>query len=149
MINKLIFLPEKLFNNRKKEVTLGKIKFQKIPLKVPVIISTKLNNNSGGLELKDAILGNNQNRDLPQSYFCRVESLEKGLWQHLNPKKAVLPASFFYSKGVGCHIKEGIRCITVFYNNLLHCYILSQESSHYYKTMTKLNRMPILKNQTI
>ena len=48
-------------------------------------------------------------------------------------------------RGVWYQVKEGIKCVVV--QN--HVYMLTEPATHYYRIMTRSNRMPILIGQTI
>jgi len=88
------------------------------------------------------------NRDaasrLPHTAWCRQESLEAGLWRHLHPEPVVIPASLGLDKGVWFLITEGIRGVLVKdEQGTPHVYMLTQPASHYYRIMTRHNRMPV------
>ncbi len=82
---------------------------------------------------------------LPRTGWCRLESLEEGLWRRLHPEPVEIPAVLGLEKGVWFHIDEGIRGILVEdEQGRPHVYMLTQPASHYYRTMTRHDRMPVL-----
>jgi hypothetical protein len=81
----------------------------------------------------------------PKNGWCHNEWLESGLWQHLHPQPATIVAALALERGVWYQVKEGIKCIVV--GN--HAYMLTESASHYYRIMTRSNRMPVLIGQRI
>jgi len=93
--------------------------------------------------------GNKESR-LPKTGWCRMESLEAGKWRWLHPELVTIPADFGLEKGVWFHIEEGVKGVLVEdEDEQPHVYMLTQAASHYYQTMTKHERMPVLVNQEI
>jgi hypothetical protein len=87
---------------------------------------------------------------LPKTGWCRSESLEAGKWRWLNPEEVVIRANFGLEKGRWFHIDEGIRAIVVNdETNRPHIYMLTQPASHYYKGMTRHDRMPVFLGEGI
>jgi hypothetical protein len=96
--------------------------------------------------------GNRGNKDskLPRTGWCRNESLQAGKWRWLQPELVEIPANFGLEKGVWFHITEGLQGVVVNdEQHRPHVYMLTQEASHYYATMTKHDRMPLLVGQEI
>lgn len=96
--------------------------------------------------------GNRGNKEskLPRTGWCRNESLEAGKWRWLSPELVEIPADFGLEKGVWFQINQGMRGIVVRDEiQQPHVYMLTQQASHYYQTMTKHERMPILLGQEI
>ncbi|MGY8770314.1 MAG: hypothetical protein ACKVH8_18000 [Pirellulales bacterium] len=90
--------------------------------------------------------GNRDNKAsrLPKTGWCRLESLEEGRWRWLSPQEVTIPASFGLEKGVWFQINEGMKGVSVQdETGHSHVYMLTQESSHYYRTMTHHSRMPV------
>lgn len=89
-------------------------------------------------------------RRLPTSGLCQVENLEMGLWQSLNPEKIIVLANLALENGVWYTVDHGIQGILVRDNkNRPHVYMLTGESTHYYKIMTGRTRAPKLVKQVI
>ena len=87
---------------------------------------------------------------LPPTGWCRQESIEAGKWRWLKPEPVVIVANFGLEKGVWFHIEQGIRGVVVHdEQERPRVYMLTQDASHYYLTMTKHDRMPVLIEQEI
>ena len=81
---------------------------------------------------------------LPQSGWCRSESLAAGKWRWLSPEEVIIRANFGLEKGRWFHIDEGIRGLLVNdETNHPHVYMLTEPASHYYHGMTRHDRMPV------
>jgi hypothetical protein len=87
---------------------------------------------------------------LPRTGWCRLETLEEGLWRQLNPEPVDIPAALGLERGVWFLIAEGIRGVLVRdEHGHPHVYMLTQPASHYYQIMTRNARMPVLLGQQI
>lgn len=96
--------------------------------------------------------GNRNNKEcrLPRTGWCRTESLEAGKWRWLSPEKVVIPADFGLEKSVWFQINEGMEGVVVHdEQERPHVYMMTMPASHYYQTMTRHERMPILVGQEI
>lgn len=81
---------------------------------------------------------------LPTNCCCNNESLEAGRWSWLEPQPVEIPASYVWHKGVWYQAVGGIRGILVYDAlGIPHVYVLTQPASHYYKVMTRSDRMPV------
>jgi hypothetical protein len=94
------------------------------------------------------------NRDrtsaLPRTAWCRLETLQDGLWRHLSPEPVDIPAALGLERGVWFLIGEGIRGVLVRdEQGRPRVYMLTQPASHYYQIMTRSPRMPVLLGQQI
>ncbi|QGJ68580.1 Hypothetical protein PBC10988_2410 [Planctomycetales bacterium 10988] len=86
-----------------------------------------------------------QKTRLPAGGWCPIESLKEGQWQHLKPEEVIIPATYGYEKGVWFLVKEGMRGVVILGDNRVpHVYMLTQPASHYYRIMTRHDRMPCL-----
>jgi len=85
------------------------------------------------------------NGPLPVGGWCHREWIESGHWQGLQPQQAMILASMAVELGVWYQVKQGIQCVVV--RN--HAYMLTEPATHYYRIMTRSNRMPVLVGQTI
>ncbi len=104
----------------------------------------------GQLEILEWGNRGNKESKLPRTGWCRIESLEAGKWRWLKPKKVEIPANAGLEKGVWFQIVEGMQGVLVEDElHRPHVYMLTQPASHYYETMTKHERMPILIGQEI
>jgi len=87
---------------------------------------------------------------LPRTGWCRLETLEDGLWRSWNPEAVEIPAALGLERGVWFLIAEGIRGILVRdEHGCPHVYMLTQPASHYYQIMTRNPRMPVLLGEQI
>ena len=87
---------------------------------------------------------------LPATAWCSLSSLEAGQWAALKPERVTIPATVGREKGVWFQIREGIEGILVRdEQNTPHVYMLTDEPSHYYRIMTRSDRMPVLIGETI
>jgi hypothetical protein len=85
---------------------------------------------------------------LPRTGWCRQESLDEGRWKYLHPEPVEIPAALGLEKGVWFAIVEGIRGVLVRdEQERPHVYMLTQPASHYYRIMTRHDRMPVLLGQ--
>ena len=75
---------------------------------------------------------------LPRTGWCRLETLEEGLWRELGPEPVDIPAALGLERGVWFLIAEGIRGVLVRdERGRPHVYMLTQPASHYYQIMTR------------
>jgi hypothetical protein len=87
---------------------------------------------------------------LPPTGWCRQESIEAGKWRWLKPEPVEIVANYGLEKGVWFHIEQGIRGVVVRDEQKRpRVYMLTTDASHYYATMTKHDRMPVLVEQEI
>jgi hypothetical protein len=96
--------------------------------------------------------GNRGNKEskLPRTGWCRTESLKAGKWRWLSPEPVEIPADFGLEKGVWFQINQGMQGVLVRDEaQQPHVYMLTQPASHYYQTMTRHERMPVLIDQEI
>jgi hypothetical protein len=88
--------------------------------------------------------------NLPATGWCRLESLEAGKWRWLAPEKVIIPADMGLEKGVWFQIHQGIEGVLVHDEQKRpHVYMLTKQASHYFQTMTRHDRMPVLIDQDI
>jgi hypothetical protein len=81
---------------------------------------------------------------LPKTGWCRIESLERGSWQHLRPAQVDIIASYGLEKGVWFPIAEGMLGVRVFEEQgVPHVYMLTQPASPDYQAMTHHDREPV------
>jgi hypothetical protein len=87
---------------------------------------------------------------LPLTGWTWHESLEKGLWRGFAPEPVVIPASMGLENGIWFRIRQGIRGILVHDEKEMPVvYMLCEKATHYYKTMTRSQRMPVLIGELI
>ena len=94
--------------------------------------------------------GNKTNLNIPRTGFCKIESFQNGKWLWLHPVPVHIIASSALMNGVWFQVKEGIQGLLLKNSpGPAHCYILTQPATHYFKTMTGAERMPVLINQIL
>lgn len=94
--------------------------------------------------------GNTKNFKLPKTGFCKKESLEAGKWQWLNPVPIAILASSALVNGIWFQVRQGIQGVLLTSESgTQHGYIVTQPATHYFKTMTGAERMPVLINQIL
>lgn len=81
---------------------------------------------------------------LPRSLQCHRESLDAGRWAWMEPEPVEIPTSYVLHNGVWYQTVGGIRGILVYdAREMPHVYVQTQAASHYYKVMTRSDRMPV------
>lgn len=94
--------------------------------------------------------GSKENIKIPRTGFCKIESFKAGKWQWLHPTPATIIASSALVNGIWFQVKQGIQGLIVESQyGTRHCYILTQPSTHYFRTMTGSERMPVLIHQVL
>jgi len=96
--------------------------------------------------------GNRDNPEskLPKTGWARKESVEKGKWTWLQPIKVKIIANKGFEKGIWFKIKEGINGLLVTDEKKKeHVYMITEQASHYFQTMTRHDRMPSLINERL
>jgi hypothetical protein len=91
-----------------------------------------------------------ESKVLPVTGWTWQESLEKGHWNGLDPELVEIPATMGIENGIWFRIRQGIRGLLVQGDRAsLVVYMLCEHATHYYKTMTRSNRMPVLVGERI
>ncbi|MBU0981782.1 hypothetical protein KKC94_03760 [Patescibacteria group bacterium] len=94
--------------------------------------------------------GNKMDSKLPRTGFCKKESILMGKWSWLCPEPVEIVANRGFSNGTWFQIREGIKGVKVVgRDGKEHVYLLTEPSTHYFKTMTGAVRMPVLIGQVI
>lgn len=88
--------------------------------------------------------GNNEGRipELPWTSWIEMESLAEGRWR-VPYEQVVIPASLGFDRRIWYQIREGIVGIVVSRGTERVLFMLTEESTHYYRTMTRSERMPV------
>lgn len=88
------------------------------------------------------------NRDktlnLPKTGWARLESLEKGWWNHLHPKVVLIPAIQGCEKKVWFDLPSKIRAVVVKKEDQQRVYMITVPATPDYQNLTKHDRMPRL-----
>lgn len=102
-----------------------------------------------GGELQVVTWGPGDSR-LPQTFWCREESLADGRWDWLSPESVEVPATFALQNQVWYQVSGGLRGVLVRGPaGRPHAYILTQPASRYYQVMTRSERMPMFVSGSI
>ena len=82
---------------------------------------------------------------LPRTNWTWLESVKRGEWQNCDPVPVKIPAILGCERGVWFAVKQGIRGILVpDERGIAVCYMLCEPSSHYFRIMTRSDRMPVM-----
>lgn len=82
-------------------------------------------------------------------FHCKKESLVSGKWRYLKPEPIEIIANRALTHGVWFQVKEGIRGVLINTPFGEECYVMTEPATHYFKTMTGADRMPVLVGQLI
>lgn len=94
------------------------------------------------------------NRDrtarLPRSGWCLEEELNAGTWEWLKPIPIEIPATYALTQGVWYPVTQGIQGVLVGDGRgRPHVYMRIKAATHYFRIMTRSERMPLLIAQQI
>lgn len=98
------------------------------------------------------ILWGNKVRSLgiPCTGFCRKESITTGVWNWIGPRFVDIIVNRACANGTWFQVRRGIKGVLVYdESGVEHVYVMTEPATHYYKTMTGANRMPVLIGQVI
>ena len=91
-----------------------------------------------------------QSRLLPKAAWTWRETIEAGGWNHVETESVIIPASFALEGGVWYKVRIGLQGLLVAdENGQAVVYLICEPSSHYYKIMTRSDRMPCLISERI
>ena len=91
-----------------------------------------------------------QSRLLPHTGWTWQETIESGGWKNLEAVAVDIPASLGFERGVWFRIRQGIRGLLVPDEHNEHVvYMICEPSTHYYRVMTRSDRMPLLIDEQI
>ncbi|QDU82800.1 hypothetical protein Pla110_45630 [Polystyrenella longa] len=82
---------------------------------------------------------------LPWAGYCPRESLDAGCWSERQPESVEIVATLCCDKGIWFTVNEGIRGVLV----ARRVYVITAPASHYYRIMTRHDRMPVLIGESI
>lgn len=87
---------------------------------------------------------------LPRARTVAQEAIQRGEWHGVEPEPVEIPASFGWDRGVWFRVKEGVQGILVRdEDGNPVVYMLTEPSTHYYRVMTRNDRMPVLCRERI
>jgi hypothetical protein len=91
-----------------------------------------------------------QSRFLPRTCWTWLETVRDGGWRHCRPLPVEIPATLGCERGIWYVVKQGMRGILVpDERGMAVCYMLCEPSSHYYRIMTRSDRMPVFIDERI
>jgi len=95
--------------------------------------------------------GNRDDKQLkmPKTGWCRLESLQAGKWDWLNPVQVHVPALKGYEKKKWFLTPQGLEAVLVKHQGQKRAYLLTQPSSRFYEKLTGHDRMPIGKIERV
>jgi hypothetical protein len=92
----------------------------------------------------------NLDRLLPKNGVVMLADIEEGKWQHLCPEPVDIPATVGLENGIWFRVQQGMRGIFVARDGQPPMvFMLCETASHYYKIMTRSERMPVLIDERI
>ncbi len=94
--------------------------------------------------------GRRRSRALPRTGWTWLSTVEAGGWGHHDAEPVDIPAMMGLEKGIWYRIRQGIRGLLVAdEHGAAVVYMICEPASHYYQTMTRSQRMPVLIEQRI
>ena len=94
--------------------------------------------------------GRGQSRVLPRTGWTWLETVERGGWVGSGAVPVEIPATFALERGVWYRVRQGIRGLLVpDERGIAVVYMICEPPSHYYRVMTRSNRMPVLIDERI
>jgi hypothetical protein len=104
----------------------------------------------GQLQLARWGNGRGRSRLLPRSGWTWQSTIEQGYWAGLGGERVNIPANLALEQGVWYRVRSGLRGLLVpDERGLAVDYVICEPASHYYRTMTKSDRMPVLIGERI
>lgn len=86
-----------------------------------------------------------ENLKLPQTGWAKVESIEKGKWDHLHPKRVAIAVDKGYEKGVWFDVHSGkFSGLLVEENGDERAYVVTKPADNKYKKLTGHDREPVI-----
>ena len=86
---------------------------------------------------------------LPKSGLTWQRTIDAGGWQPYGAEPVEIPASLGLDGGVWYRIRQGIRGLIVETPSETAVYVIVEPASHYYRVMTRRERMPVLIGERI
>jgi hypothetical protein len=86
---------------------------------------------------------------LPRSGLTWQRAIDEGGWEPYEAEPVEIRASLGHDGGVWYRIRQGIRGLLVEKAQETAAYLIVEPASHYYKVMTRRERMPVLIGERI
>jgi hypothetical protein len=94
--------------------------------------------------------GRGQSKALPRGGWTWLETIEGGGWRGTGAIPVDIPVTFALERGVWYRVRQGIRGLLVPDEwGAAVAYMVCEPSSHYYRVMTRSDRMPVLIDERI
>lgn len=94
--------------------------------------------------------GRGQSRSLPRSGWTWLETVESGGWRGCPAELVDIPVTLALDRGVWYRVRQGFRGLLVpDERGLAVAYVICQPPTHYYRVMTRSDRMPLLIGERI
>jgi hypothetical protein len=91
-----------------------------------------------------------QSAVLPRTGWTWQATIDEGIWRHTDARLVEIPATLGLDKGVWFRIRQGILGLLVSdENGHPVVYMVCEPASHYYRVMTRSDRMPVLIDERI
>lgn len=104
----------------------------------------------GRLELVCWGNGRGRSKCLPRTGWTWKETVEQGGWTGSTPAVARIAASLGLEKGIWYRVRQGMHGLLVVDEHGRDVvYMICEPSSHYYRVMTRSDRMPALIEEQI
>jgi hypothetical protein len=88
--------------------------------------------------------GCGRSRRLPLTGWTWHATIKEGYWANLHAVPVDIPAMLGFERGVWFRIRQGIRGLLVpDENGVAVVYMICEPASHYYRVMTRSDRMPL------
>ncbi len=94
--------------------------------------------------------GRGQSRTLPRTGWTWLTTIKEGGWGCTNPIVVEILATLVLDGGVWYHVRHGILGLLVpDERGMAVVYVICEPATHYYRTMTRSDRMPVLIDERI
>jgi hypothetical protein len=91
-----------------------------------------------------------ESRALPCTGWAWLATVEAGGWAGFGAESVVIPATLGLENGVWFAVRQGVRGLLVHdEGGVPVAYMLCEPASHYYRVMTRSERMPVLVGEHI
>ena len=91
-----------------------------------------------------------QSRCLPRTGWTWLSTIREGGWSGLEAVPVDIPATYALDGGVWYHGRQGVRGLLVPDERRLAVgYVICEPATHYYKVMTRSDRMPVFIDERI
>lgn len=86
---------------------------------------------------------------LPKTGWVWKERLTEGSWIKLETQEVVIPANAGCDNGIWYRVREGMQGLLVETPSATIVYMIVDKATHYFQTMTRSSRMPVLLGEVI